>query len=81
MSNQYYDEVTDRLSDIFTNYSDELLALATNIYHITDTDKNIKDIVIDLQQQYHEKVLSNQMTVQEVINELYLERCNTIFDF
>tara|TARA_Y100000401_G_C8299255_1_gene213104 strand:- start:168 stop:413 length:246 start_codon:yes stop_codon:yes gene_type:complete len=81
MSNQYYDEITDKLSDIFTNYSDELLAIATNIYHNTNTDKDIEDIVIDLQKEYHQKVLSNDMSIQQVRIELYRERCNTIYDY
>ena len=81
MSNQHYDEITDKLSDIFTNYSDELLTIATNIYHNTDTDKDIEDIVIDLQKHYHQKVLSNDMSIRQVRIELYRERCNTIYDY
>ena len=81
MSNQYYDEITDILSDIFTNYSDELLAIATNIYHNTDTDKDIEDIVIDLQKEYHQKVLDNKMSIEQVRIDLYRERCNTIYDY
>ena len=81
MSNQYYDEITDKLSDIFTNYRDELLTIATNIYHNTDTDKDIEDIVIDLQKHYHQKVLSNDMLIEQVRIDLYRERCNTIYDY
>ena len=81
MSNQYYDEITDKLSDIFTNYRDELLTIATNIYHNTDTDKDIEDIVIDLLKEYHQKVLSNDMSIRQVRIELYRERCNTIYDY
>jgi|TARA_R100000482_G_scaffold100297_1_gene43701 hypothetical protein len=81
MSNQYNDEITGKLADVLDNYSDELLALATNVYHNTDTDKNIEDIVIDLKKQYHEKVLSNDMSIQQVEIELYQERCNTIYDY
>ena len=81
MSNQYYDEITDKLSDVFINYRDELLTIATNIYHNTDTDKDIEDIVIDLQKEYHQKVLSNDMSIQQVRIELYRERCNTIYDY
>ena len=75
MSNQY-EKITGKLADVLDNYSDELLTLATNIYHNTDTDKDIEDIVIDLQ-----KVLSNDMSIQQVEIELYQERCNTIYDY
>ncbi len=50
MSNQY-EKITGKLADVLDNYSDELLTLATNIYHNTDTDKDIKDIFIDLKKQ------------------------------
>tara|TARA_R100000789_G_scaffold5238_1_gene9235 strand:- start:1510 stop:1737 length:228 start_codon:yes stop_codon:yes gene_type:complete len=70
MSNKYNDDISDKLNKIFNYYDDELLAEATNIYHNTDNDKSVEDIVSDLRKQYLDKVLSCDMTFTEVENKL-----------
>tara|TARA_R100001530_G_scaffold22293_2_gene18396 strand:+ start:686 stop:934 length:249 start_codon:yes stop_codon:yes gene_type:complete len=60
------DRIAIYLDKMFERMADELLAEATNIYHNTENDKSIEEIVSDLKRQYLEKVLSGDMTYWEV---------------
>ena len=64
------DRIAIYLDKMFERLADELLAEATNIYHNTENDKSIEEIVSDLKRQYLEKVLSGDMTYTDVETKL-----------